>query len=263
MTRRTTAILTAAAGCVALLGGESRALAQFGVGFLPIPAPAPDGVVLPVLPVVSADRRYVRLSLTPQFFAFDSFSVVPVPAAVGGGPGGPGALGGLGGGGGAGAGGGGGGGGVGVGGVGVGAAGGNNVGGAAVMVGGPMAMMDSMFVARGYTPTYGGIVAPRQLPTAVAMADRPADEAPAPIARPARRHARKAAPAKAPAPVALADPSKKATSLLRQGEALAKDGHPTAARAYFRELVRDYPGTPQAARAAEKAADLAAKERVR
>jgi TolA-binding protein len=50
---------------------------------------------------------------------------------------------------------------------------------------------------------------------------------------------------------------------LRQGEALAKDGHSVAARAYFRELVRDYPGTPEAAKAAQKAAELASKERVR
>src|SRR5262249_5071106 len=37
-----------------------------------------------VTPVVSADRRYVRMTLAPTFTALESFFSVQVPAAVGG-----------------------------------------------------------------------------------------------------------------------------------------------------------------------------------
>jgi general secretion pathway protein D len=40
---------------------------------------------LSVTPVVSADRRYVRLSLAPNFQTIDGLQSFPVPAAVGGG----------------------------------------------------------------------------------------------------------------------------------------------------------------------------------
>jgi hypothetical protein len=63
------------------------------VAFQPIPGALPVGPTLGVTPVVSADRRYVRLTLTPQFIDNASFTTLNVPAAVGGGPGGPGALG--------------------------------------------------------------------------------------------------------------------------------------------------------------------------
>src|SRR5262249_21713662 len=54
---------------------------------------------LTATPVVSADRRYVRLTLNPIFNALEGFDTFSIPGAVSGGPGGPGALGGLGGGG--------------------------------------------------------------------------------------------------------------------------------------------------------------------
>jgi hypothetical protein len=68
------------------------------VAFQPIPGALPVGPTLGVTPVVSADRRYVRLTLNPQFIDNASFTTLSVPGAVGGGPGGPGALRGLGGG---------------------------------------------------------------------------------------------------------------------------------------------------------------------
>ncbi|HEV3164266.1 MAG TPA: type II secretory pathway, component PulD [Isosphaeraceae bacterium] len=55
------------------------------VAFFPTPAVIPDGVTLQVTPVVTADRRYVRLSLAPTFIGFVDFQTFPVPAAVGGG----------------------------------------------------------------------------------------------------------------------------------------------------------------------------------
>lgn len=101
------------------------------VAFAPVIGSAPDGVFLPVTPVVTADRRYVRLSLSPMFFGFDHFDTFIVPAAVGGGGAGGlggGGLGGLGGGG--------------LGGLGGGGAGGGggNVGGRAVVGGGGVAV---------------------------------------------------------------------------------------------------------------------------
>jgi type II secretory pathway component GspD/PulD (secretin) len=54
------------------------------VAFLPVPAPFPNGVTLNVTPVVSADRRYVRMTLSPFFTAIQSFDQISVPAAVGG-----------------------------------------------------------------------------------------------------------------------------------------------------------------------------------
>jgi len=78
--------------------GRRWACAAVGLWALVAPAPAraqvagigviPDGVFLPVTPAVTADRRYVRLTLAPQFSAFDGFQSFPVPAAVGGGGGG-------------------------------------------------------------------------------------------------------------------------------------------------------------------------------
>src|SRR5262245_44591408 len=66
------------------------------VAFQPVVGALPSGPILNVTPVVSFDRRYVRLGLNPQFIANAGFSTYSVPAAVGGGPGGPGALGGIG-----------------------------------------------------------------------------------------------------------------------------------------------------------------------
>ena len=56
------------------------------VAFTPQISQLPDGVSLNVTPVVSADRRYVRLSLAPQFTAVTDLQTVTFPgAAVGGG----------------------------------------------------------------------------------------------------------------------------------------------------------------------------------
>jgi type II secretory pathway component GspD/PulD (secretin) len=54
------------------------------VAFVPTPAPLPNGVFLTVTPVVSADRRYVRMTLTPTFNTIEGFTTIQVPAAVGG-----------------------------------------------------------------------------------------------------------------------------------------------------------------------------------
>jgi general secretion pathway protein D len=55
------------------------------VAFQPIPSQILDGVNLNVTPVVSADRRYVRMTLAPFFNTFSGFDTISVPAAVGGG----------------------------------------------------------------------------------------------------------------------------------------------------------------------------------
>jgi type II secretory pathway component GspD/PulD (secretin) len=54
------------------------------VAFFPQVAPFPNGITLNVTPVVSADRRYVRMTLSPFFTALQSFTQIQVPAAVGG-----------------------------------------------------------------------------------------------------------------------------------------------------------------------------------
>ena len=58
--------------------GIAEAQAQ-GIGVVP------DGEFLGVTPVVSADRRYVRLSVNPNFSSVTGFTSFPVPAAVSGG----------------------------------------------------------------------------------------------------------------------------------------------------------------------------------
>jgi len=56
------------------------------VAFQPQVGVLPDGVQLSVTPVVSSDRRYVRVSLAPQFTTVDSLTTLTFPAAaVGGG----------------------------------------------------------------------------------------------------------------------------------------------------------------------------------
>jgi hypothetical protein len=69
-------------GLLAVIPGGARGQA---VGFAPQIGYAPDGAVLSVTPVASADRRYVRMTLSPQFYGFQGFDTVSVPAAVGGG----------------------------------------------------------------------------------------------------------------------------------------------------------------------------------
>ncbi len=55
------------------------------VAFVPQVQSFPNGVQLQVTPVVSADRRYVRMTLSPNFTAIEGFDTIQVPAAVGGG----------------------------------------------------------------------------------------------------------------------------------------------------------------------------------
>ena len=57
---------------------------QAAVAFRPVIGQVPDGVMLDVTPVVSADRRYVRMTLYPQFNAFERFDSFSIPAIVSG-----------------------------------------------------------------------------------------------------------------------------------------------------------------------------------
>lgn len=87
-----------AVGLMGMLAAPERARGQ-AVGFFPQVESIPDGVSLGATPAVSADRRYVRLSLGVGFQTVNGFTNFPVPAAVGGGGirgGGLGALGGIG-----------------------------------------------------------------------------------------------------------------------------------------------------------------------
>ncbi|MGC8641376.1 MAG: type II secretory pathway, component PulD, partial [Isosphaeraceae bacterium] len=54
------------------------------VAFMPMPMPLMNGVYLMVTPVVSADRRYIRMTLSPTFNTIQGFTTISVPAAVGG-----------------------------------------------------------------------------------------------------------------------------------------------------------------------------------
>ena len=69
-------------GILAMLAPSASAQA---VAFQPGVASFPNGVSMSVAPVVSADRRYVRLGVTPYFTGLQGFDTFPVPAAVGGG----------------------------------------------------------------------------------------------------------------------------------------------------------------------------------
>ncbi len=74
----------AAAALLALLVPASSARAQGAIAYAPVIGNVPDGVMLNVTPVVSADRRYVRMSLTPNFITVDHFDTFVVPGAVAG-----------------------------------------------------------------------------------------------------------------------------------------------------------------------------------
>ena len=69
-------------GILALLAPSASAQA---VAFRPGVASFPNGVSMSVTPVVSADRRYVRLGVSPYFTGLQGFDTFSVPAAVGGG----------------------------------------------------------------------------------------------------------------------------------------------------------------------------------
>lgn len=89
------------ASLVALAGWLAPATTARGqIAFAPNVSSFPNGVTLNATPVVSADRRYVRLTLNPIFNSLEGLDTYPVPFAVSGGGGaGGGGLGGIGGGG--------------------------------------------------------------------------------------------------------------------------------------------------------------------
>ena len=80
-------------GILAMLAPSASAQA---VAFRPGVASFPNGVSMSATPVVSVDRRYVRLDVAPYFTGLQGFDTFSVPAAVGGGGfGGPGDGGGF------------------------------------------------------------------------------------------------------------------------------------------------------------------------
>jgi hypothetical protein len=84
-----------ALGVFTLLGGfQSSAKAQ--IAYIPEVGQIPTGATMTVTPVVSADRRYVRLSVNAFFNDLNGFSTFSFPGgAVGGGNFGGGAFGGV------------------------------------------------------------------------------------------------------------------------------------------------------------------------
>ena len=70
-------------GLGALLGTPGSARAQ-AVAFAPTVATIPDGVSLNAVPAVSADRRYVRLSVNANFTTVNGIQNFPIPFAVSG-----------------------------------------------------------------------------------------------------------------------------------------------------------------------------------
>ncbi|WP_422928679.1 hypothetical protein [Singulisphaera sp. PoT] len=87
--------LGVAIGLLSLVPATSKAQA---VAFMPGIGSFPNGAMMSATPVVSADRRYVRLTVNPQFTVLQGFDSYSVPGAVtGGGQTGIGGIGGLGG----------------------------------------------------------------------------------------------------------------------------------------------------------------------
>lgn len=81
------------------LGDRNRRLARGGAGYQPVITILPDGISNTALAVVSADRRYVRLSMTPLFSTIrDVFTYSFLTGGGGGAGGGGGGAGGGGGG---------------------------------------------------------------------------------------------------------------------------------------------------------------------
>jgi hypothetical protein len=119
----------------------TAARGQGAVAFTPQVASILNGAALQTTPVVSADRRYVRLTLTPYFNTVNGFTTYTAPLGAVSGGGGLGAGGGLGGLGGLGGG---------LGGLG-GGAGGGAVGGGGVVNGGFAGMSGVMMPNYGYT----------------------------------------------------------------------------------------------------------------
>jgi hypothetical protein len=78
---------TAAFGLMALgIQGFGPSARGQAIAYMPIPGQALTGSTLGVTPVVSADRRYVRLTVNPSFNVLNGFSTFGIPGAVSGGP---------------------------------------------------------------------------------------------------------------------------------------------------------------------------------
>jgi hypothetical protein len=86
-------------GTLLALSSTQPAQAQ-AIALSPVVSSFPNGVQLNATPVVSADRRYVRMSLNPQFTALERFNTYTIPIAAAAGGSGRGGFGGFGGGGG-------------------------------------------------------------------------------------------------------------------------------------------------------------------
>jgi hypothetical protein len=72
-------------GFVIALGWVFDSGARAQVAFVPGIGEIPTGATMTVTPAVSADRRYVRLSVNPFFNVLNGFTAIPVFGAVGGG----------------------------------------------------------------------------------------------------------------------------------------------------------------------------------
>jgi len=66
-------------------GFNSAARGQSAIAFVPGIGAIPSGATMTVTPAVSADRRYVRLTVDAFFNSLNGFSTFNVPAAVSGG----------------------------------------------------------------------------------------------------------------------------------------------------------------------------------
>ena len=78
-------VRTLAALVALTLIAASPRRANSQVAFFPNIGTFSNGVSLGVTPVISADRRYVRMTINPQFAALEGFDSYPVPGAVSGG----------------------------------------------------------------------------------------------------------------------------------------------------------------------------------
>jgi hypothetical protein len=78
-----------ALGLLVVSGAWFDGAARGQIAYTPVVAPLLNGVALNVQPVVSPDRRYVRLTLSPYFNTVNGFTTYSAPVgAVGGGFGG-------------------------------------------------------------------------------------------------------------------------------------------------------------------------------
>ena len=69
---------------VGLMGSVGAVRVEAQVAYQPSVGTIADGVSLNATPVVSADRRYVRLSLNPSFQTVDGFKNIAIPFAASG-----------------------------------------------------------------------------------------------------------------------------------------------------------------------------------